>query len=59
MKQAIYVTTMIVRELIKRGEYTLYHEDGRKVEPEEYFWDESQFEIEVVSDGKRIKVSKE
>ena len=57
MKYAIYVTTLVVREAIRRGDYKLFFEDGRKVEPEEYFWDESQFPIEVVVDGKRITVT--
>ena len=56
--EAIYVTTLLVREMIERGEYNLYFEDGTKVKPEEYFWDESQFPIEVVIDGKRIEVKK-
>ena len=56
--EAIYVTTLLVRKMIERGEYNLYFEDGTKVKPEEYFWDESQFPIEVVIDGKRIEVKK-
>ena len=58
MKKAIYVTTLIVREMIKKGEHELFFEDGTKVKPEEYFWDESQFPIEVVVNGKRIEVRK-
>jgi len=56
--EAIYVATLIVRQMIERGEYELFFEDGTKVKPEEYFWDESQFPIEVVIDGKRTEVKK-
>ena len=56
--KAIYVTTLIVREMIERGEIKLFFEDGTPVKPEEYFWDESHFPIEVVIDGKRTEVKK-
>lgn len=58
MKKAIYVTTLIVREMIERGEYKLFFEDGTPVKPEEYFWDESQFPIETNVNGKLVKVEK-
>ena len=57
--EAIYVATLMVRKMIERGECELFFEDGTKVKPEEYFWDESQFPIEVVINGKRTEVKKE
>lgn len=57
--EAIYVTTLIVRKMIEMGECELFFEDGTKVKSEEYFWDESQFPIEVVINGKRTEIKKE
>ena len=59
MKYAIYVATLCMREAIRRGDAHFYFEDGREVKPEEYFWDESQFPIETIVNGERIKVEKE
>ncbi len=59
MKYAIYVATLVIRSMIERGYHTLYFEDGTKVKPEEYFWDESQFPIEFINEeGKKIEVKK-
>ena len=59
MIEGLKVTTLAVREAIKKGLCVFTYEDGTKVEADDYVWDESQFPIEVISDNGKITVNKQ
>ena len=59
MIEGIKVTTLAVQEAIRKGLCEFKYEDGTKVEADDYVWDESQFPIEVMCDGKKIMVNRQ
>lgn len=59
MIEGVKVVTLAMQEALRKGLYSLKYEDGTEVKPEDYVWDESQFPIEVMFEGKKINVNKQ